>query len=119
MELALALSLEPLLQYQYPVLPGQRLRPTSTCRYTSWSGHKPSNSTYMQPINPNYGGNGTNFFVAPSYVQGANFPAISPAPLPGIQRNGLNSPGYNDVDLSLSKAFGMPRIPGLGEKAQL
>jgi len=82
------------------------------------AGTSTSNSTYMQPINPNYGGNGTNFFVAPSYVQGANFPAISPAPLPGIQRNGLNSPGYNDVDLSLSKAFGMPRIPGLGEKAQ-
>lgn len=81
-------------------------------------GTSTSNSTFEQPINPNYGGNGTKFFVAPSYVQGANFPATSPAPLPGIHRNSLNAPGYNDVDLSLSKAFGLPRIPGLGERAQ-
>ncbi len=82
------------------------------------AGTSTSNSTFMQPVNPNYGGNGTNFFAPPSYVQGPNFPAIGPAPLPGIQRNLLNSPGYNDVDLSLSKAFGMPRIKGLGERAQ-
>ena len=58
------------------------------------------------------------FSWPPSYVPGPNFPAIGPAPLPGIQRNSLNAPGYNDVDLSLSKAFGLPRIPGLGETAQ-
>ena len=81
-------------------------------------GTSTSNSAFMQAINPNYGGNGTQFFLAPSYVQGPNFPDFGPAPLPGIQRNSLNSPGYNDVDLSLSKAFGLPRIPGLGERAQ-
>ncbi len=50
--------------------------------------------------------------------QGQTFRPSAPAPLPGIQRNTLNAPGYNDVDLSLSKAFGLPRIPGLGERAQ-
>ncbi len=30
----------------------------------------------------------------------------------------MNGPGYNDVDASLAKAFGLPRIPGLGENAK-
>ena len=82
------------------------------------AGTSTSNNTFEQPVNPNYGGNGTKFFLPPSYVQGPPFPAIGPAPLPGIHRNSLNSPGYNDVDLTLSKAFGLPRIPGLGERAR-
>ncbi len=93
-----------------------QLRPSDTM---GLPGTSTSNSTYMQPINPNFGGNGTNYFGTPSYVEGAPFPGFSPAPQPGIHRNTLNSPGYNDVDLTLSKAFGMPRIKGLGERAQL
>ena len=83
------------------------------------AGTSTSNNAYMQPINPNFGGNGTNFFAAPGYVEGANFPGFSPAPLPGIHRNTWNSPGDNDVDFTLSKAFGLPNIKGLGERAQL
>ena len=82
------------------------------------AGSSTSNSTFMRATNPNYGGNGTQFFVAPTYVQGAAFPATAPAPTPGIERNSLNGPGYNDVDLSLSKGFGLPRIRGLGENAR-
>jgi hypothetical protein len=82
------------------------------------AGTSTANKTFQQSTNPNYGGNGTNFFVAPSYVQGAAFPATSPAPLPGMERNSLNGPGYSDVDLSLSKAFGLPKVPGLGENAK-
>ena len=81
-------------------------------------GTSTSNKTFEQTINPNYGGNGTIFLTPPSYVQGAAFPATSPAPVPGIERNSLNGPGYNDVDASLSKAFGLPRIRGLGENAK-
>jgi hypothetical protein len=72
----------------------------------------------MQDINPNFGGNGTRFFVAPSFVQGATFPATSPGPTPGIHRNSLTGPGYNNVNLSLAKAFGLPRVPALGENAK-
>jgi hypothetical protein len=82
------------------------------------AGTSTSNKTFEQAINPNFGGNGTAFFSAPTYVQGASFPATSPAPLPGIERNSLNGPGYNDVDASLSKGFGLPRIRGLGENAR-
>ena len=82
------------------------------------AGSSTSNKTFMQATNPNYGGNGTQFFVAPTYVQGAAFPAFSPAPTPGIERNSLNGPGYNDVDLSLSKGFGLPKNRILGESAR-
>ncbi len=92
-----------------------QLRPAATL---PGAGTSTSNKTFEQAINPNFGGNGSAFFAPPTYVQGAAFPATSPAPLPGIQRNSLNGPGYNDLDASLSKGFGLPRIRGLGENAK-
>jgi hypothetical protein len=82
------------------------------------AGTSTANSAFMQNKNPNYGGDGTKFFVAPTYVQGASFPSFSPAPLPGIHRNSLNGPGYNDLDLSLAKGFVLPRVRGIGEAAK-
>ncbi len=82
------------------------------------AGTSTSNSTFQQATNPNYGGNGTKFFLPPTFVGGATFPAIAPPPAAGIHRNSLNGPGYNDVDLSLAKGFGLPRIRGLGENAK-
>ncbi len=38
---------------------------------------------------------------------------------PGVQRNSLNGPGYRDVDLTLSKGFGLPNMPVLGENARI
>jgi Carboxypeptidase regulatory-like domain/TonB dependent receptor len=76
------------------------------------------NSRNLPGAGTSYGGDGTKVFLPPSYVQGPAFPAISPAPLPGIQRNVLNRPGYSDVDASLAKGFGLPRIRGLGENAK-
>jgi len=81
------------------------------------AGTSTANSAF-QNTNPNYGGNGTVFLTPPSYTAGAAFPLASPAPVPGIQRNSLNGPGYNNVDASLAKAFGLPRIPVLGESAK-
>jgi hypothetical protein len=82
------------------------------------AGSSTSNSAFMQTANPNYGGNGTQFFLPPSYVQGPAFPATAPPPAPGIQRNSLNGPGYNDVDFTLSKGFGLPNNRILGESAR-
>ena len=64
----------------------------------------------MQATNPNYGGNATKYFKPPTYVQGPAFPATAPVPLPGIHRNSLNGPGYQDLDASLTKAFGSERV---------
>ena len=81
-------------------------------------GTSTSNGVFMSNVNPNFGGNGTTFFPGPTYYLAPAFPAISAAPLPGIQRNSLNGPGYNDVDASLAKAFGLPNNKILGEGAR-
>jgi hypothetical protein len=92
-----------------------QLRPAA---YSGGAGTKTSNSTFMQKNNPNYNGNGTTFFTPPTFVPGAVFPATSPAPIPGIHSNSLNGPGYSDLDTTLSKAFGLPHIRGMGEAAK-
>ncbi|HVJ09053.1 MAG TPA: TonB-dependent receptor [Acidisarcina sp.] len=38
--------------------------------------------------------------------------------LPGIQRNSFNGPRYFDIDATGTKAFGLPRMPVLGESAR-
>ncbi len=82
-------------------------------------GKSTSNKAFegLGGINPNFGGNGTTYFVPPTYTLAPNYPATTPGPLPGIQRNSLTGPGYNDVDASLSKAFGLPNNRILGENA--
>ncbi|MGO9433673.1 MAG: hypothetical protein ACLP00_05190 [Terracidiphilus sp.] len=47
------------------------------------------------------------------------FPAFAPPPAIGIQRNSVKGPGYNDVDASLTKAFGFPNTRALGERTRL
>ncbi|HEY6491560.1 MAG TPA: carboxypeptidase regulatory-like domain-containing protein [Terracidiphilus sp.] len=83
------------------------------------AGAATSNSTFMQAANPNYGGDGTKYFAPPAFTDGPAFPATAAPPPIGIQRNSLNGPGYNDVDASLSKAFGFPNTRALGERARL
>ena len=92
-----------------------QLRPAAV---VSGYGTSTSNSAFMKSTNSNYGGDGTKFFLPPTYVTGAAFPATSPAPIAGIERNTLTAPGYNDVDASLSKAFGLPKNRVLGENAK-
>ena len=92
-----------------------QLRPLAV---TGAVGKSTSTSTYQQAVNPNFNGNGTNLFAAPTFVVGPAFPATAPAPPIGIERNSLNSPGYNDLDGSLTKAFGLPANRVLGENAK-
>ncbi len=80
-------------------------------------GTSAKNSVFMGQTNPNYKGNATSFFKPPTYVQGPAFPATAPPPVPGIHRNSLTGPGYNDVDMSLTKAFGIPNNRILGKDA--
>ena len=37
---------------------------------------------------------------------------------PGVGRNSLVRPGYRDVDMTLAKNFGLPKLPVLGENAK-
>ena len=92
------------------------LRPAG---YTGGAGTSTGNHTFMQSMNPNYNGDGTKFFLPPAFANGPTFPATAPPPAPGIQRNSLNGPGYEDVDASLTKGFGLPSNHILGENARL
>ena len=63
------------------------------------------------------------YFAVPNYsaaVAGNSFPGVAAGlpPPPGIARNSFNGPGYRDVDLSLTKGFGLPKFPVLGENAK-
>lgn len=98
----------------YQGSPYSQLRPAA---HMGGAGKQTTNYVFegINNVNPNYNGNGVAFFTPPTYVVGAAFPATSPAPAPGIHRNSLNGPRYNDLDGSLSKTFGLPRMPVLGE----
>ncbi len=91
------------------------LRPAGV---SSGFGTSTANSAFQQSTNPNYGGDGTQFFAGPTFVPGPNFPAGAGGVRPGIHRNSLTGPGYSDVDLTLSKGFGLPNTRVLGENAK-
>ncbi len=93
-----------------------QLRPAAAI---AGAGRETGNSTFMQAVNPNYGGNGTQFFAQPVFENGPAFPETAAAPTPGIHRNSLDGPGYQDLDASLAKAFGFPNTRLLGEHAQI
>jgi hypothetical protein len=85
--------------------------------YLGGAGSSTSNSAFETVANSNFPNGGTAYFSPSSYptgLFGANLP-----PAPGVARNSLNLPGYKAVDATLSKAFGLPRIPVLGENARI
>ncbi len=107
----------------------QNLRP----HYLGGGHHDTSNDAFKTGSNfPDPGAANTgatndqfrnNYFEVPNY-DGAiaddpgQFAAAS-VPLPGIGRNTFPGPGYRDVDVNFAKAFGLPRIRGLGENAKI
>jgi hypothetical protein len=106
----------------------QNLRPT----YFGGAGHSTSNEAFKTGNNfPNPGTANTgtnqnefqnNYFGVPDYTNAiadnAGQSAASFIPPPGIDRNSFSGPGYRDVDLNISKAFGVPNTRLLGENAR-
>jgi len=89
-----------------------------------------ANTTQAASNFPNPGGAqvgdsySNRYFNVPDYtaaITGPTFPGVRNAlpGLPGSARNSFTGPGYRDVDASLSKAFGLPRLPVLGPNANL
>jgi hypothetical protein len=97
-------------------------------------------SKYVGGFKPNFRSstsvNGALLFTPPSTPPGTLFPCLFPNPpaaqcpagqqgfgplptFPGIARNAFTGPGYFDVDATLSKAFGLPRMRVIGEGAKL
>ena len=111
----------------------------STCGYSELlpgaylgrAGHDTSNDAYKSGTGV---GNGVNenfplaatspnaaevYFAPPTYTPGPTFPATDGMvpERPGVARNSWTGPGYRDVDASLTKSFGLPTLPVLGENA--
>ncbi len=68
----------------------------------------------------NAGHPGLDYYTPPPAITAANssaFPAPIPFyPVPGVARNSLNGPGYQDVDATVTKSFGVPANRILGER---
>jgi hypothetical protein len=81
------------------------------------SGNYPGCLTTVQYSNQYF--STPNLQSAMTWANPAGFPAVNvaPPPAPGFARNSFNGPGYRDVDASLSKTFGLPRMPVLGSSA--
>ena len=95
--------------------------------YLGGAGHDTSNGAFKSGpgvgngINRNFPQAGPNqpYFAKPQFTLAGPFPTTSPVPQPpGVARNSLTGPGYRDLDGTLVKAFGLPRIPVLGENAK-
>jgi hypothetical protein len=99
--------------------------------YLGSAGNDTSNAAYKSGpsvgngVNKNFplaaaAGNAYNYFAPPIFTPGPAFPATGGAipQAPGIARNSLTGPGYRDLDATLTKSFGLPRMRGLGENAQ-
>jgi hypothetical protein len=97
---------------------------------------------YNGGFKPNFGSNvgvtggAQAFFTPPTVVGGTLFDCLFPSPdpvacplgqqgfgpipqAPGIARNSFTGPSYFDVDATLSKSFGFPKMPLVGEGAKL
>jgi hypothetical protein len=87
--------------------------------YLGGAGTSTSNDAFKTQAASNFPNGGPAYFSTPAYTaySGTNFGNANPQN-PGIHRNFLTGPGYRDLDLTLSKSFGLPKAPILGEAAR-
>ncbi len=91
------------------------LRPA---QYLGGAGSDYSNSTFMSNTG-NFPNGALSYFTVPTFQQGPAFPNTGPIPpAPSVGRNSFRGPRYFDTDMSLSKAFGLPKTRALGENAK-
>jgi hypothetical protein len=68
----------------------------------------------------NYPNGGAAYFSTPAYTAYSGSDSGTSVPdEPGVKRNSLNGPRYRDIDLTLTKGFGLPNNRVLGENARL
>jgi hypothetical protein len=93
--------------------------------YLGGAGSSTSNKAYELPVSSNYPltasqGNASAYYSTPAYTPFAGSASGTALPqAPGVRRNSLTLPGYKDVDLTISKGFGLPKGRVIGENARL
>lgn len=99
------------------------LRPAS---YKGGAGTSQSNDSFKTAAG-HFPNGGTTYFTAPAATPntgpGWNTTADVPTPsalpgTPGVGRNAFTGPRYSDLDMALTKAFGLPSMKVLGENAR-
>ena len=112
----------------YPNAGDCNLRPAS---FVGGAGTSQKTDTFKNPSgqagsNFSNAGGGTAYFIAPGVVSntGSWNTAVAPTPsalpgIPGTDRNAFVGPHYSDLDLALTKAFGLPNMKVLGEGARI
>ena len=88
--------------------------------YLGGAGTSTSNSAFETAAKSNFPQGGAAYFSTPTYTafSGTDHGTALPQS-PGVHRNSLNLPGYKALDLTLVKAFGLPKAPVLGENARI
>ena len=88
--------------------------------YLGGAGGSTSIDSFKTVANSNFPKGGGAYFAPgpPNFYPPGMFGTSLP-PVPAVARNSLNLPGYKDVDLTLAKAFGLPKAPVLGENASI
>lgn len=97
--------------------------------YLGGAGTSTSNDAFKTAANSNFPKGAAAYFSIPAQCSATVTTncyntfggAASGTALPPnhISRNSFNMPGYKDVDLTLTKAFGLPKAPVLGENANV
>ncbi len=108
----------------YPNAGNCNLRPAA---YAGGAGSSQSTDSFKTSAG-HFPNGGTTYFTAPAVVSNTQpgwsttstvpTPTAIPGP-PGLGRNAFVGPNYHDLDLALTKAFGLPTIKGLGEGARI
>jgi hypothetical protein len=100
------------------IRPGDQIAPVNIDTSNSAFMSGPSNGPNSTPNNSNFANGALAYYTAPPVPTPA-FPAVGIAPaVSPVRRNSLPGPHYFDVDATLTKAFGLPTMPVLGEGAQ-
>jgi Carboxypeptidase regulatory-like domain/TonB dependent receptor-like, beta-barrel len=89
--------------------------------YLGGAGTSTSSDAFKGPVSSNYPKGAMTYFSTPTYTPYNCNPDCEGTALPqspGVARNSLTMPGYRDLDLTLAKAFGLPKMPVLGENAR-
>ncbi len=94
--------------------------------YLGGAGTSTNSDAFKGPVSSNYPLAGTSPLAAGAYFSTPNYTpyncntcyGTALPQSPGVGRNALTMPGYRDLDLTLSKSFGLPKMPVLGENAK-